>query len=223
MKRFKHKPSAKVCRSSYLENAVGLTPHSVDVLVTSPPYLNNYHYVRNTRPQLHWLRLVKSTEDLKRLETESFGQFWQTVRGGPPIGLSFELPELEDLLQSIRLRNPHKGIYGGAGWANYAAAYFNDCNRFFTVTRRVMKPGGLVVIVIGNNIVQGIHIATDRFLAKIGTLHGFRVEGMHEVRKKRTGSSIVNSSVRAGIMKQPIELYETAVELTAPGRGEPKG
>ena len=223
MKRFKHKPSAKVHRSSYLGNAIGLNPRSVDVLVTSPPYLNNYHYVRNTRPQLYWLRLVKSTEDLKRLETESFGQFWQTVRGGPPIGLSFELPELENLLQSIRRRNPHKGIYGGAGWANYAAAYFNDCNRFFTVTRRVMRPGGLVIIVIGNNIVQGIHIATDRLLAEIGRLHGFSVEGMHEVRKKRTGSSIVNSSVRAGTMEQPTELYETAVELRAPGRRESKG
>jgi hypothetical protein len=30
----------------------------IDLMVTSPPYLNNYHYPRNTRPQLHWLDLA---------------------------------------------------------------------------------------------------------------------------------------------------------------------
>jgi hypothetical protein len=79
-----------------------------------------------------------------------------------------------------------------------------------------MKPGALVVVVIGNNIVQGIHIETDRFLAQIAELHGFKVQRMHRVRSKRTGSSIVNSSVRAGITQKPTELYETAVELKAP-------
>jgi hypothetical protein len=186
------------------------------VLVTSPPYLNNYHYVRNTRPQLYWLDLIGGNGDLRKLEEENFGQFWQTVRGRAPIGLAFDLPELEEVLECVRERNRDKGAYGGSGWANYAATYFNDCNRFFRVTRRVMKPGGLVVIVIGNNIVQGIHIETERFLAQIGQLHGFRLEGMHLVRRKRTGSSIVNSSVRAGISRKPVELYETAVELRAP-------
>lgn len=151
------------------------------------------------------------------MEEQNFGQFWQTVRGRPPIELSFELPELREVLQHIQGRNREKGPYGGAGWANYAATYFNDCDRFFEVTRRVMKPGGWVVIVIGNNIVQGIHVETDRFLAQIAELHGFRLEGMHRVRKKRTGSSIINSSVRAGTTKRPTELYETAVELRAPG------
>lgn len=216
MKRFEHRPTARVHRRSYLEDPSALATGSVDVLVTSPPYLNNYHYVRNTRPQLYWLGLVDGNGDLKRLEEESFGRFWQTVRAGPPVELSFELPELRDVLKSIRERNPEKGTYGGRGWANYAATYFNDCDRFFRVTRRVMRPGGWVVVVIGNNIVQGIHVETDRFLAQIGELHGFTLAGMHRVRKKRTGSSIVNSSVRAGVARKPTELYETAVELRAP-------
>jgi hypothetical protein len=214
--RFEHRPSARVYRRSYLEDPSVLATRSVEVLVTSPPYLNNYHYVRNTRPQLYWLGLVDGNGALKRLEEESFGRFWQTVRAAPPVELSFELPELREVLQSIRERNPEKGTYGGRGWANYAVTYFNDCDRFFRVTRRVMKPGAWVVVVIGNNIVQGIHVETDRFLARIAELHGFRLARMHRVRKKRTGSSIVNSSVRAGVARKPTELYETAVELRAP-------
>ena len=216
MKRFERKPAIEVHRRSYLSGSDVLPTSTVDVLITSPPYLNNYHYVRNTRPQLYWLGLVEGNGYLKKLEEESFGQFWQTSRAAPRIDLSFEHPELQKVLQSIREQNPGKGVYGGSGWANYAATYFNDCDRFFEVTRRVMRPGGWVVIVIGNNIVQGVHVETDRFLAEIGERHGFRLAGMHRVRRKRTGSSIVNSSVRAGVTKKLTELYETAVEMRAP-------
>ncbi len=217
LKQFKHKPKANVYLQSYLEGGERLNPHSVDVLVTSPPYLNNYHYVRNTRPQLYWLGLTGGNGALKKLEEDNFGQFWQTVRGGPRVELGVKLPELDRILDAIRLRNPERGVYGGIGWANYAATYFNDCARFFKVTRCLMKQNGLVVIVIGNNIVQGVHIETDRFLAEIAGLYGFRLTAMHQVRKKRTGSSIVNSSVRAGVAKTPVELYETAVELRFQG------
>lgn len=215
VRQFRKKPRAKIHHCSYLTGANVLSPHTIDVLITSPPYLNNYHYVRNTRPQLHWLGLTDGNGDLKKLEERSFGRFWQTVRGRPAIELSFDLPELQAVLDEIRGRNPEKGVYGGGGWANYAAVYFNDCNTFFEVTRRAMKPDGLVVVVIGNNIVQGVHVETDRLLARIAERHGFRVEEMHRVRTKRTGSSIVNSSVRAGVTKKPVELYETAVELRA--------
>jgi DNA modification methylase len=185
----------------------------VDVLITSPPYLNNYHYVRNTRPQMFWLDLVTRPSDLRRLETESFGKFWQTVRGAAPVRLAFQDPELEERLEQLRGLNAERGAYGGPGWANYAATYFNDCARFCEVTARVMKPGGLVVVVIGNNILQGVEFPTDRLLARIAERAGFEVANLHLVRKKRTGSSIVNSSVRVGATKVKSELYETAVEL----------
>jgi len=216
MTRFAHKPRADIRRESYLDGAVALADRSVDVVITSPPYLNNYHYVRNTRPQLYWLGLVGDNGDLKKLEENSFGRFWQTVRGGPLVELSCKIPELQEVVQDIRGRNPEKGSYGGSGWANYAATYFNDCDKFFQITRRIMKPAGWVVVVIGNNIVQGVHVETDRFLAQIAELHGFELEAMHRVRKKRTGSSIISSSVRVGVATERTELYETAVELRAP-------
>lgn len=216
MGSFKHRPVARVHERSYLHGANVLPDASIDALITSPPYLNNYHYVRNTRPQLYWLGLTDGNGQLKKLESENFGCFWQTVRSGAPIALEFDLPELHETIEAIRERHPEKGVYGGRGWANYAAKYFNDCYAFFSETKRVMKPNGSVVIVIGNNIVQGVHIETERFLAEIAGLHGFRLQEMHLVRKKRTGSSIVNSSVRVGQNEERVELNETAVELRAP-------
>lgn len=210
----RRRPVNRVINDSYLTGAASrLDEASVDVLITSPPYLNNYHYVRNTRPQMFWLDFVAEAADLRQLETSSFGKFWQTVRSEPEIPLAFSYPELEGKLVELRSLHPEKRAYGGEGWANYAATYFNDCARFCEVTARVMSPGGLVVVVIGNNILQGVEFKTDEFFAHIAEQHGFKIQELHRVRKKRTGSSIINSSVRVGTAKVKAELHETAVEL----------
>ncbi len=209
-------PAAAVHPLSYMENAQLVPPGSVDVLITSPPYLNNYHYIRNTRPQMFWLGLVDDTSDLKEIERKSFGQFWQTVRAGPEIPLHPKLSHLNDRIDELRGRNAGKGSYGGPGWANYAASYFNDCQRFCETTRPLMRPNGTVVVVIGNNILQGIEFQTDKLFAEIAEMAGFEVAGLHEVRTKRTGNSVLNSSVRVGTVSRPTRLYETAVELRAP-------
>ncbi|MBN1592445.1 MAG: hypothetical protein JW941_04230 [Candidatus Coatesbacteria bacterium] len=151
------------------------------------------------------------------MENESFGRFWQSVRSLPPIQLSFDLPQLNDLLSLIREKTPEKGVYGGSGWANYAAAYFNDCHEFFGIMRGLMKSKGRLIIVIGNSILQGVHVETDRYLSEIAYLQGFAVRGRHEVRKKRTGSSIIGSSIRHEMNRSHVNLYEAAIELEAPG------
>jgi len=209
-------PQARVIEGSFFDHADAIPRRSVDVLVTSPPYLNNYHYIRNTRPQMFWLGMVEKPSDLKAMEHNSFGRFWQTVRSGPAVALEPRIPGLVELIEELRHRNEEKGPYGGPGWANYAASYFNDCARFCRLARDVMKPGGKAVVVIGNNILQGIEFPTDRFFADIARRCGFEIVGLHEVRKKRTGSSIVNSAVRAGTVKKRVKLYETAVEMRAP-------
>jgi len=212
--RERRRPRSCVFNESYLTGAANrLDEGLVNVLITSPPYLNNYHYVRNTRPQMFWLDFVAEAADLRQLEISSFGKFWQTVRSEPQIELAFSYPELEGKLAELRSLHPEKGAYGGAGWANYAATYFNDCARFCDVTARVMAPGGLVVVVIGNNILQGVEFKTDEFFAHIAEQYGFEIQELHRVRKKRTGSSIINSSVRVGTAKERTELYETAIEL----------
>ncbi len=216
MARHRQIPRATVHPMSYFDHAARTEPHSIDVLITSPPYLNNYHYVRNTRPHLFWLGMVDNSADLKTIEHQSFGQFWQTTRSGPEIALKPCLPHLAEQLQALRACHPEKGAYGGPGWANYATAYFNDCQRFSVLTRSLMRSGGTVVVVIGNNILQGIEFQTDKLFAEIVEMEGFEVVDLHEVRKKRTGNSIVNSSVRVGAVNHGTRLYETAVELRVP-------
>ena len=204
----------RVIEKSFFASYRDLPAGSVDLLVTSPPYLNNYHYNRNTRPHLYWLGFCHSPADLKRLEGLNFGTYWQNARDREHVALDSAVAarEIQDALEEVRQQNPHKGIYGGQGWANYAALYFNDCAKFAHAAQWCLRPGATALVVIGNSILQGVHIATDRFLATIAERCGLEAVAIHTPRDTRVGSSIVNSSVRAGSAGKA-RLYESIVEL----------
>lgn len=204
---------AEVLNKNFLNALEFCSEDVVDLLVTSPPYLNNYHYLRNTRPQLFWLGIAADPKELHVVEQESFGKFWQTVRGLNTIPLNFRHALLEEKLDLLRGINAGKKTYGGHGWANYAATYFNDSYRFCAVLRKLLKPNGTAVVVIGNSILQGVEIKTDEIFADIGELAGLKRKDIILLRTKRTGSSIVDSSVRAAKTKKQTLLYETAVVL----------
>lgn len=213
-----HQPTAKVFSKSIF-SAPDSLDHSrhVDLIVTSPPYLNNYHYPRNTRPQLHWLGFTSGTGYNGAGEGQSFGKFWQTVRDGDPVGLSFEMPELLEIVEVIRNRNTGRGCYGGPGWANYVATYFNDAHQFCKLAAELLRPGSVAVIVLGNSVIQGIEVKTDHFFGRIGELAGLTFEDNHLLRRKRTGNSIIQSSVRVDQAAEKTVLYESAIVLRKAG------
>ena len=204
----------RVFERSFFEGHDALDQGSVDLLVTSPPYLNNYHYNRNTRPHLYWLGFCAAPSDLKRLEALNLGTYWQNARDEDRIDLdpSIDDDEIKSAIDAVRQKNPEKGVYGGNGWANYAARYFNDCVRFADGAAWCLRPGATALVVIGNSILQGVPIPTDRFLAAIAACRGFEVADIHVPRETRVGSSIVDSSVRAGKANGGT-LYESVVEL----------
>ena len=204
----------RVFERSFFDGYSAIPAESVDLLVTSPPYLNNYHYNRNTRPHLYWLGFCAAPREMKRLEELNFGTYWQNARDEARIDLdpSIDDSAIREAIDTVRQRNPDKGVYGGKGWANYAAQYFNDCARFLDGAAWCLRPGATALVVIGNSILQGVPIPTDRFLAAIAESRGFRMTEIHVPRETRVGNSIVESSVRAGKANGGT-LYESVVEL----------
>lgn len=67
---------------------------------------------------------------------------------------------------------------------------------FCKLLARLLRRGSPAIVVLGNSIIQGIEIKTDHFFGRISELTGFKFEETHLLRKKRTGSSIIQSSVR---------------------------
>lgn len=206
---------SNVIEASFLTDNHHLHDESVDVIITSPPYLNNYHYNRNTRPQLYWLGYITHSRDMKPLEHANFGKYWQTVRRADQVDLQFTITksDMADRIAHIRSLNQEKGVYGGWGWANYAATYFNDCYQFALAMRRVLKPGGTAVVVLGNSILQGVLIPTDQYFSQIAAAVGLEVEAITIPRATRVGNSIIQSDVRVSKAKTSDYLYEAVIQL----------
>lgn len=207
--------SSQIINDSFFRSEQYLDKNSVDICVTSPPYLNNYHYIRNTRPQLYWLDLVKSPSDTKNLEQDNFGKYWQTVRELEEIHLDFPNPseEMVNQLRLLRSMKSDRGVYGGGGWANYAASYFNDSYRFAKNLKRVLRKGGKAFVVIGNSILQGSMIPTDRYLGEIAEKAGLKLLDINIPRSTRVGNSIIQSDVRVEKAQDNHQLYESVVCL----------
>ncbi len=209
------KAQARVIQASFFAYAHYLAPDSIDFVITSPPYLNNYHYNRNTRPHLYWLGFAEKPADLHALEEANFGKYWQTVRDQPALALDFVLPgsDLSERIASVRQCNPARGIYGGNGWANYAASYFNDCYKLAKGINYVLKPGGTALVVIGNSILQGVFMPTDRYFGEIAAAVGLELVGISTPRATRVGNSIIKSKVRVAQAQDDHQLYEAVVEV----------
>lgn len=212
---FQRVPTSSIINDSFFNYKDHLSKKTVDLIITSPPYLNNYHYNRNTRPQIFWLGFAHGPADLKPLEESNFGTFWQTVRAKEEIDLIFDVPDIDliEKVEQIRKINPEKGVYGGSGWANYAASYFNDCYKFSKGIEFSLKKGGTALVVIGNSILQGVTIPTDEYFAKIAETVGLEIVEIHIPRSKRIGNSIIHSNVRISKPTKGHQLYEAIVEL----------
>ncbi len=210
------RPDACVREESFFDGYQQIERQSCDLLITSPPYANNYHYNRNTRPHMYWLELCDSPSDLKRLEAQNFGTYWQTARDLESVALDPSIDDVGilDTLSAIREKNTDRGVYGGPGWANYIATYLNDSVRFVSGMKWCLRSGATALVVIGNSIVQGVQVPTDRFLGTIASTHGMEVVDIHTPRATRVGNSIINSGVRAGRGKSA-HLYESVVEIKA--------
>jgi hypothetical protein len=77
----------------------------------------------------------------------------------------------------------------------------------------VLRPGGTALVVIGNSIVQGLLIPTDRYLGEIAQSVGLRLVALHVPRATRVGNSIIQSEVRVAKAERSHRLYEAVVEL----------
>ncbi len=211
------RPDGCVHLQSFFDSYQQIEAQSIDLIVTLPPYANNYHYNRNTRPHLYWLGFCDSPKDLKPLEEQNFGTYWQRARERQhiPLDPSITDRDIARTLEKIRCQHTDRGIYGGEGWANYITTYLNDCVRFMAGVKWCLRKRATALVVIGNSIVQGVHVPTDRFLAKIASHHDLEIVGIHTPRPTRVGNSITNSSVRRGTAGRT-KLYESVVEIRQP-------
>lgn len=73
--------------------------------------------------------------------------------------------------------------------------------------------GGRAFVVIGNSILQGILIPTDKYFGQIAESIGLKLIQIDVPRATRVGNSIIQSGVRVAKAQDRDQLYEAIVEL----------
>lgn len=162
-----------------------------DLVVTSPPYPNNYDYADATRLEMTFFGEIGGWTDLQatvrnRL-VHSCSQHVvdfdiETALASPLLRpISEELRTVYDNLSRERL------VHGGRkAYNSMVVAYFLDLAQVWTALRRVTKPGGRVCFVIGDSAPYGIHIPVERWLGELSVSAGFRGFEFEKLRDRNT-------------------------------------
>ena len=157
-------------------------PSSVDLIVTSPPYLNNYDYADRTRLETYFLGRYGSWAEISsqvrsRLMVSATTQI--TLRDMQYLtelpGLSQISPKASDYLRPRidELHNIRREKPGRKTYDILVAGYFEDMSEILVACHRVIKPGGAMVIVIGDSAPYGVHVETEEVLGDIAMDVGF--------------------------------------------------
>ena len=172
------------------------SPHSIpdgwaNLVVTSPPYANNYDYADAMRLEmLFWgdidgwrdlqtkvsSRLVRACTQHVASLRDSVAQIIDSDELAP---ISGELKTKYDELVAVREEH--------GGKKNYhlmIAAYFYDLARVFRSLHRLTTPDCRMCFVIGDSAPYGVHIPVERWLGELALSAGFRCYRFEKLRDR---------------------------------------
>lgn len=138
-----------------------LTTSSVDVIISSPPYVNGIDYQRTTKFSLVWMG--HSISSLRTLRSNNVGT--------EAAGMGSELePTLDEAFRSMgavrKLPAREQAIL---------KRYLRDMNSVVAEMQRVLVPGGRALLVIGDSSIRGVYVRNSAALAVLAETNGLRV------------------------------------------------
>ena len=139
----------------------GLDDSSVDIVVTSPPYLNAIDYLRGHRLALVWFGY--KLRPLREIRSANVGAERSIDPESTPIDISLYVNQRTN----FPMGNRH------LGWIR---RYALDMNAVLQQIRRVIKRGGLVVLVVGNSFLRGATIDNASLIGALAAGLGFRLK-----------------------------------------------
>jgi len=163
--------SAKILDATALD--IPLPKASVDLVVTSPPYLDSVDYMYNFMLEYFWLGPylgVPSRADFNRMRRAPVGAKNPTLKTGSMPSSITELVAIGDMPKYRRAA---------------VVAYFEAMNLHFEEASRVLKRGGRYVLVVGNSQAQTGVIPVHDCLLRVARAAGLHMEKAFAYRIRR--------------------------------------
>jgi hypothetical protein len=139
--------------------------NSVDLIITSPPYISAQKYVRSTRLEAYWLDYSK--EEQININKNTIGTELLSKDHYNEIKY-INIDELDNIIESIFQVNPYR--------AGIISKYFHDIKKTIIYLKSVLKSNGKFILIIGNS--KAIHqtIETNKYIMNICKEEGFIIE-----------------------------------------------
>jgi len=139
-----------------------LADSSIDLVLTSPPYLNAIDYMRCSKFTLVWMG--HKICDLRRLHSESVG-------AGHGLKVIEEDKDIRNIMKSMNLRPrlAHRD-------ERILARYIAEMRRTMGEVARVLSPKGTAVYVIGENTISGTYVRNSRIVSAVAELSGLKLQ-----------------------------------------------
>jgi DNA modification methylase len=141
-----------------------LPDKSIDLVLTSPPYLNAIDYIRCSKFSLVWMGY--NIGELRRVRTESVGT--EAAHGATLHDDADVNSIIEALKLRPRLEERHERIL---------VRYIHDMRSAVSEVARVLSSTGKAVYVVGENTVRETYIRTSVIVSKLAELAGLSLKG----------------------------------------------
>ncbi len=153
-------PAARVINGD--ARSIPVAGNSVDMVLTSPPYLNAIDYMRCSKFSLIWMGY--RIGELRDVRTNSVGA--EIRREG-----SEENDHAKTIVRSLKLVPKLSGRH-----ESILLRYIDDMHLALSEVARVLKPGGVAVYVVGENTIKGTYVRNSKILCSIARVVGLNFE-----------------------------------------------
>ncbi len=171
-------PGVRKNPSDYLNIEIGdarsqpVEDESVDLIITSSPYVTSYEYADLHQLSFIWLDLIDS---LSKYKAEFIGTAHKRYeKKTPRSGIA------QQIVSKMSKKSPKK--------AKEVEAFFVDMDEVFDESFRILKNGGKACFVIGNTRLKGVDILNAEVFAESMQYSGFSIEN---IIKRRIPSKIL--------------------------------
>jgi len=169
----------------------GVPDEWASLVITSPPYPNNFDYADATRLEMTFFGEIAGWGDLqeavrKHLVRSCTQHVSSVVGQTDKILASRELDPIRAEIQAVvRQLDAERHAHGGKkNYHTMIAAYFLDLANVWRQLRRVTSANAKICFVIGDSAPYGIHVPVDAWMGRLALAAGFHAYSFEKTRDR---------------------------------------
>ena len=192
--------NADICYLGDVRKNIQQVPDGeVDLIITSPPYLNSRDYTDIYMLELKVLQLINSYEELRALRKK-------TLRSHVQVSYENIVPiDNERLKMSIDRMSNSEQKFWNSDIINMICGYFDDMQLLFSEFAKKMRKGGVIYFNVANSAYYGVEVYVDYIIADIAESFGFKVR---EIRKARDLKTSPQQSGKIGKLRESVIVID---------------